>query len=148
MLVAQEREITQLGLTIPFLLPKLISMTLKKQLILSVILTTYYLLLTTSPIFAVEICDYFPPCEIVKTPADLVNLLVPVAMTAAGIIFFILLIVSGFQIIMHAGSGDAKEINKWRQTLTAAIIGLGIIISAYWIVQAVKKVTGISIPGF
>lgn len=106
------------------------------------------LLFAPRPALAIEICDYFPPCEVLKTPADLVNILIPSVMTFAGIVFFILLIVSGFQIIMHAGSGDAKEINKWRQTLTAAIVGLGIVISSYWIVQLVKNLTGITVPGF
>ncbi len=108
-----------------------------------------FLFFVASPAQAqVNICDYFPPCADFKTPASLLNAFVPKIMVLAGVIFFILLIVSGFQIIMHAGSGDAKQMSKWKDTLKAAVIGFLIIISAYWIMQIIQNVTGVKIPGF
>lgn len=108
-------------------------------------LTTYYLLPTTPTYAAVNICDYFPPCAYFNKPADLVNTIIPVVTSIASIIFFVLLIVAGFQLIMHAGAGDPKELGKWRATFSAAIIGLIIMFSAYWIVQIAQSVTGVKI---
>lgn len=111
-------------------------------------LATYYLLPATPVHAAVNFCDYFPPCAYFKTPSDIMNAIVPVVMSLAGVLLFILLIVSGFQIIMHAGSGDAKELVKWRTTLAAAIIGFIIMISAFWIIKVIESVTEFQIPGF
>lgn len=119
-----------------------------RQSLLVLVFTLSALLFTPRSASAIDICDYFPPCTLFKTPADLVNRLVPIAMAFAGFAFFILLIVAGFQVIMHAGSGDPKELAKWRSTLVAALMGLGLVISAFWIVQLIKSLTGANIPGF
>lgn len=119
-----------------------------QRFITTIALTTFYLLLVALPAYAIDICDYFPPCQDIKTPADLINKFLPLAMIFAGIAFFVLLILAGLQVIMHAGSGDAKEAGKWKSTLTAAAIGFILIVAAFWIMQFITTLTGVKIPGF
>lgn len=80
--------------------------------------------------------------EAFSTPADMVNLLIPNLFVLAGVILFIMIIVSGYKFITQGEKGiqEAKSI--------MGIAGAGFIImfSAYWIVQIIKILTGADIP--
>jgi hypothetical protein len=59
-----------------------------------------------------------------------------------GIGLFVMLIVGGFN-FLFAG-GDAKKLEKARGTLTAAAIGLILIVVAYLIIHAIAIFTGVN----
>ncbi len=80
--------------------------------------------------------------EIFDDPTDLINLLVPNLFILAGTIFFFLLILGGFTII---SSGSADGVDKGKQQITVAILGFAIMFCAYWIVQVVEYLTGVTI---
>jgi hypothetical protein len=75
----------------------------------------------------------------------LVSIFLSNAVAIAGVILTILLIFGGFSIIMGAGQQDPQKLAKGRQAATAAIAGFIIIFTAYWIIQIVEIMTGITI---
>ena len=76
------------------------------------------------------------------------NVLIPNFMVIAGITCFIIVIIAGFKMVQSAGNGDPHETEQAQKALGAAIGGFLLIFAAYWIVQIVKFVTGMNIPGF
>ena len=76
-------------------------------------------------------------------PAFLVNLLVSNLFVVAGVILFLFVILAGFKFLMggQKGAEDAKNI------LQTALLGFIIMFAAYWIIQIVALLTGITIPG-
>ncbi len=82
-----------------------------------------------------------PVSAIYTNPAFLVNLLVVNLFTVAGIIIFLLIFLAGFKFISQGTKGkeEAKGI------VTAAIVGLLIMFSAYWVLQIVKALTGVDV---
>lgn len=77
----------------------------------------------------------------------LVNVIVKNAFVFAGVISFILLIYSAFQIIVAAG--DAKKMEKARAIMTGSVGGLLLVVGSFWIIQIIQKITGVPIlnPG-
>ncbi len=75
----------------------------------------------------------------------LVNVLLKNIISLAGIIFLGLLIFGGLQLIIGAGSNDAKKTETGKQAVTNAVIGLVIVVSAFFIVQVIEMVTGVTI---
>ena|SRR3989344_6948722 len=73
----------------------------------------------------------------------LVTVIVRNAFVLAGIMSFLLLVFGGFSVIMGAGAGDTKQLEKGKQTITGAIAGLIIVVTSYWIVQIIEKITGL-----
>lgn len=59
---------------------------------------------------------------------------------AAGIGLLLMIISSGFSIMMSAG--DAKKLASGKGTLTNSIIGFLLVFSAFWIVQIMGTVLG------
>ena len=57
-----------------------------------------------------------------------------------GLVFFILIIISGIRIIVS--SGDREKVQKAKKTLTAAIVGLVIIVLAGIIAQIIGGLLG------
>ncbi len=115
--------------------------------IFSLLLTSFFLL-PSSVRADVPIQDFFPPAKNFSDIGSLVNVLLPNVMVIAGILIFIFVIGSGFMLIQSAGSGDAQATESAKKAFTASIIGFLLIFSAYWIVQIVKFITGINVPGF
>ena len=64
------------------------------------------------------------------------------AFVLAGIISFILLIVGGLGIIMSAGSGDTKQMEQAKKSVTGAVIGLIVVVTSVFIVQIIATITG------
>ncbi len=72
-----------------------------------------------------------------------INLLLPLSFIIAGLIFLFLLIGGGFAII--ASGGNAKNVEQGKNQILTAVIGFVVIFAAYWIIQIVEIVTGVSI---
>jgi hypothetical protein len=64
----------------------------------------------------------------------------------AGIVLFVLLLVSGFKFI--TSGGDPKAVEGARKTLTSAIAGLIIILVAYIILVIITTLTGVDVTTF
>lgn len=77
----------------------------------------------------------------------LVSVIVRNAFVLAGVISFLLLVFGGFSVIMGAGAGDTKQLEKGKETITGATIGLIVVVTSYWIVQIIGKVSGLPLLG-
>lgn len=80
--------------------------------------------------------------EIYSKPADLINVIVPNLFVIAGVFLFLMIVYAGFKFSMSGGSkgkDDSKEILK------SALIGFMVMFSAYWIIQIIEVVTGVTI---
>lgn len=75
--------------------------------------------------------------DVYTTPSFLVNLVVRNLFVFAGVIFFFMILLAGFQFV----SGGKKGAENAKQIMTAAAIGFILMFAAYWIVQIVKIVT-------
>lgn len=104
-----------------------------------------YFILFPSSGYAVNIEDAFPPARNFKDIGSLVNVLVPNFMILAGILIFIGVLAGGFMMIRGAGSGDAHASENAKNAITALIIGMLLIFGAYWIVQIIEFVMGVTI---
>ncbi|HTX87267.1 MAG TPA: hypothetical protein VMC41_04365 [Candidatus Nanoarchaeia archaeon] len=78
--------------------------------------------------------------------ASIVSVIIEVALGLLAIIFVVLLVIAGFN-WMTAG-GNEEKIDKAKQTITRAIIGLAIIIAAYsityFVFNAINSATTVS----
>ncbi len=75
----------------------------------------------------------------------LVTVIVRNAFVLAGVISFLILVFGGFSVIMGAGAGDTKQLEKGRQAIIGALAGLIIVVTSYWIVQIIERVTGMKL---
>lgn len=73
----------------------------------------------------------------------LITSLLPNALIGAGVIFLFLLVGAGFSMISSSGKDDAKAAAQAQATITFSVIGFLLVISAYFILQAVGVITGI-----
>lgn len=73
----------------------------------------------------------------------LITFLLPNALIGAGVIFLFLLVGAGFSMISSSGKDDAKAATQAKATITFSVIGFLLVISAYFILQAVGVITGI-----
>ncbi|MEK7543623.1 MAG: hypothetical protein AAB557_02050 [Patescibacteria group bacterium] len=96
-------------------------------------------------IFAVDLQNTSPTFSAYPTFGALVTIIVRNSFVLAGIISFLLLVFGGFSVIMAAGSGDTKELEKGQKTITYAILGLILVVTSYWIVQIIEKVSGVKL---
>jgi len=69
------------------------------------------------------------------------------ALTAlVGVAVFIMFVVGGFSFLFSGG--DQKKLEKARGTLSAAVIGVVVIVSAYLILLTIKAITGVDVTTF
>jgi len=71
---------------------------------------------------------------------------VRVATYVAGIAVFLMLIAGGFQYI--TAGDDPKAAEKASKTLTYAVIGLVVVLAAWFILRAIESITGFSVTIF
>lgn len=96
--------------------------------------------------FAIEINPtIFSPAGSFPTIGSLINVLIPNILIFAGIAFLIMFIFVGFQLISKAGALEPAELQKIQATMTMIVIGLIIIVCAYWLVKIIEIVTGVKI---
>ncbi len=79
--------------------------------------------------------------DVYKTPADLVNLIVPNMFMVSGIIIFVMIIMAGYYYISDTAKGKDQALTIFKN----AVIGFSVMFAAYWAVQAIKLVTGADI---
>lgn len=73
----------------------------------------------------------------VDTPAALIGKIINYALGFVGLIFFILVLYAGLN--WMTARGDSGKVDKSKDTLESALIGLAVIIAAYAIVNTVFK---------
>lgn len=98
----------------------------------------------------VDIGQKYGPAKSFPSFGDLVNVIVRNILTIAGIIALVAVIIAGFQIISGAGKMEGEKAAKGAGAFTAAVVGIIIIFSAYFIVQIIEKILGYPIlnPNF
>lgn len=106
--------------------------------------STIFLLFPSSSIYAWS--------NAADQPAQLFDLeflfetVVRLVTTLAGVVVLVMFVVGGFQ---YLTAGDnPKEVEKANKTLTFAIGGLIVIISAWLILQAIETITGLNVTIF
>jgi hypothetical protein len=72
--------------------------------------------------------------------------LINIAISVGGVIAFIMLIMGGFS-YLTAGD-DPKKAQKARNTITFAVIGLVLLIAAWFILSFIEELTGINVTIF
>lgn len=68
------------------------------------------------------------------------------ALAFSGIVLFIMLIIGGFKIM--TASGDPKEAEAAKKTLTSAIVGIVLLILSFMILKLIEKLTGVTLTTF
>ena len=95
-------------------------------------------------VFAQEsIENLFQPAQNFQKLGDIVSVVVQNAFVLAGVLAFALLVFAGFGMITAAGSGDTKKMESGKKAISAAVIGLILIISSFWIIQVLETLTGL-----
>ena len=85
------------------------------------------------------------PLQQISGVGQLVSIIVSNALVVAGIIMLFLLVFGGFSIIAGAGRDNPEQASRGKQAATTAVIGFIIIFAAYWIIQLIQLITGITI---
>jgi hypothetical protein len=84
----------------------------------------------------------WPLCKFVEIFKIIVNSITTIAI----LIFFIMMLVGGFRFLFSGG--DAKAVEKARDTLMHAIIGLIVLILIWFLLLAVQAITGVKVTEF
>jgi hypothetical protein len=87
------------------------------------------------------------PAKGIVDIGTLTNVIIRNAFVIAGVVALFLLIFGGFGFIMSAGGGDAKGMEKGKQAITAAVIGLALVALSASIVALIGKLTGQQLLG-
>src|SRR3989344_2439691 len=106
--------------------------------------TEYYILYTIIMYLALDIRDAFPPAKNFETIADVLNIVMPLFMAGAGLVFFITLLIGGLTII--TAGGNSERFQTGRKKITFSILGLLMVISSYFIVKLMEIIFGIDLP--
>jgi len=77
--------------------------------------------------------------------AGLTNALLPIVITAAGLILFGMLVFGGFT--MLAGAADKESQEKGKKMITSALTGFVIVFVAYWLAQILQVIFKVNIVG-
>lgn len=80
-----------------------------------------------------------PAREVYTTPAMMVNLLVSLMFVAGGLLIFVWILLAAWKMI----SGKKKGFDEAKTLLTNAVIGLVVMVAAYWVLQLVQYFTGL-----
>lgn len=90
------------------------------------------------------------PGSAIKGPAgfdmtsigNVINKAIPFIFSFAGLALLLMLIMAGFDLLTSAG--DTKKLETGKQRLTYAIVGIILIIVAYWLVQIAGIIFGVT----
>lgn len=85
------------------------------------------------------------PFTDIKDVGGLVSILVSNAYILAGVLFLVLFIWGGLNVIGSAGSSDPQQAAKGWKIITAAFVGFLIIFASYWIIKVIEIITGLKI---
>lgn len=75
-----------------------------------------------------------------KTPADIINTVLPFVFVIAGLTLFVMFFFGGFTIFVSAG--NPEKIKQGQQMIVNALIGFAIIFAAYWIIELLQYSLG------
>jgi hypothetical protein len=75
------------------------------------------------------------------TTGSIINVLIPLLFSIAGLILLLYLIYGGFMFLTSGGDPNKAQIAKG--IITTALIGFFLIFTSYWIVQIVARVLGL-----
>jgi hypothetical protein len=116
------------------------------------LLLPFLSLFTASPVYAVDWGSCVSQTGVTKSVAT-ISCLEPLFENAvwgvvalAGVGLFIMLIIGGYGFLFSGG--DPKKLEKARGTLTNAIIGIVVIVTAYLIIRTIGVFTGINLDVF
>jgi hypothetical protein len=91
-------------------------------------------------VYAIDISQSFAPAKI-TTIATLLNIVLPLLTTGAGLIFLVMALLGGFNVLTHGDNPDALK--KAYGTITYAILGLLIVIISFVAVRLIGKMLNI-----
>jgi hypothetical protein len=80
---------------------------------------------------------------LIDSPQTLISSILPNIYIIAALMLLAYLVFGGFLIVTSAGS--TEQSGKGKSAITNAVIGLGIIIGSYWLMQVIQVITGIDI---
>lgn len=83
--------------------------------------------------------------EQLSKPAGIISRAMTYVFPIAGMGLFLILIYSGFEIMMAAAG--KKSIDAGKQRATAAVVGFMLLFASYWIAQIIEIIFGIKILG-
>jgi hypothetical protein len=87
---------------------------------------------------------FFGTNKIFSSPGELISLLVPNIISLAAVIFFLLILGAGFAMVVGAGKeANPQSAAKAKAALTFAVVGFLLVISAYFILQILRVMTGV-----
>lgn len=87
-----------------------------------------------------------PGAARINSVGALVSVLLPNAIIAAGVIFFILMVLGAFGMIVSAGQEANPQLTaKAKAAVTYGFVGFLIVVSAYFILQLVSTATGVNL---
>ena len=75
----------------------------------------------------------------------LISRFINIAFIAAGVILLFFFIVGGIGVISGAGGDNPEQLEKGKKAVTSALIGFVVVFAAYWIVQLIQVITGVSV---
>jgi hypothetical protein len=101
----------------------------------------FYLLAKTA--YAADVNPIAPEKVPFTNLGDILATGIQIALLVAGLMVFAFLLIAGIQFI--SSGGDKQQAQQAKDKITAAILGLIIIVSAYAIAMIIEKVFGISI---
>ncbi|MBI2587193.1 hypothetical protein HYW29_00035 [Candidatus Amesbacteria bacterium] len=82
----------------------------------------------------------------INSVGALVSTLLPNIIIAAGVIFFILMVLGAFGLIVSAGrEANPQMTAKAKAAVTSGFVGFLIIVTAYFILQLVQTATGVNL---
>lgn len=91
--------------------------------------------------------EFKAPFSETKDVGGFVSIILANAQILAGVLLLIFIIAAGYAIIFGAGQDDPQKAAAGKKAATAALVGFLIIFGAYWIIQLIEVLTGVSILG-
>ncbi len=77
--------------------------------------------------------------------AAVVNLVIKYLFLAGGVVFFALILISGYKLVFL---GDKqKALSDVKKNLTTGVLGLLIMFAVFWIIRIIETITGLGILG-
>lgn len=116
-------------------------------LFLPLILTTYFILQTTTPIYAVVNCTLGTDCPAgLQQIEELFQRIISIIAGLGFIALLMLLVSAGFKYLMSGG--EQKAVQAAHQTVTWALLGIVFMALAWLILQLIYTFTGVRVIEF
>lgn len=81
-----------------------------------------------------------------SSPGAFISALLPNIIIVAGIIFFFMIVGAGFSLVVGAGAQKSpQEAAKAKAALTWGVIGFLLVVTSYFILQAIQTMLGVTL---